>query len=193
MALGLTPYVRRRRTIWTRAAAWHVLGGVLGGFIVALALWSIAMPIRVLLDTWHSEIIVLVLLVAALGDARQLPTGTPRQVPPTWLQKYGLNNGFFLYGLALGLALTTKINNWLLYGVAVMIALSPTFAAAILLGISFGAARSAGVVLVSVRATRISLVWRRQGGPGSLRLFAAAVSITVALLFVLPMFDFQEF
>lgn len=186
MALGLTPYVRRRRTIWTRAAAWHVLGGALGGFIVALALWSIAVPIRTLFDAWHSEIIVLVLLVAALGDAWRLPTGTPRQVPPTWLQKYGLNNGYFRYGLALGLALTTKVNNWLLYGVAVMIALSQTFATAILLGLALGTARSAAVVLVSVRATRLSLVWRRPGGPSLLRLFASAISITAAVAFVLP-------
>jgi hypothetical protein len=182
MALGLTPYVRRRRKEWLKLSFMHLLGGALAGLALASTVWSSLMPVRALVHGHETPIALGAFLLAAISDASLVVTkGVERQVPQAWLPRFGGMKAFFLYGFTLGLGFVTKVNNWLLWALVIVIALIGPFLAAAGVGVVFGITRAATAVVISLSATRLSLVWRRAGGPVALRRAAAAGAAALVL------------
>jgi hypothetical protein len=89
-------------------------------------------------------------IVALAGFCELAGTGPPsirRQVDETWLRKYrGWVYGLG-FGVQLGVGLTTIVTTWAVYATVCVLVLSGSVQTAVILGIWFGIARGAPVLL----------------------------------------------
>jgi hypothetical protein len=146
MMLVMASLGEGRNPLGVRARLWlaHLLGGVVGGTGAVLALWLLASPLRTMLPELFSLALVFALLVA--GSARDLGLlefpKLGRQVPATWLARYGPARSFAFFGVFLGSGLLTHVPYAITYGVFGAAALTLPLPHALLAGAAFGIGRT---------------------------------------------------
>lgn len=158
MAQGAIGLVQARRGRYSYAILpAHILGGVLGSAAVAWLAWIVATPLRTLVNRpVRIGVAAATALIAAGLDWRgHNPRRNMRQVPQSWLGRYGALSAYFRYGLVLGSSIGTYEPSYLvassIIGASLLL---PTFPA-VAVGVSFGATRCALVGLLMPLALRI--------------------------------------
>ena len=123
-----------------------MIGGLVGGAALALALWLLATPLRTLLP-WLVRLTVFAALcgmfvVWDLG-VRRVPRALRRgQVPIEWSKRFGLTQSYFLYGVGLGAGVFTFVPFAVTFGVFAAAALVAGPLTAALAGAAFGLGRT---------------------------------------------------
>lgn len=127
-------------------AALHALGGGLGGAAVAFGMWCLFSLLRLVPEPVRLGVVAAILVLAFMADTRliRLPN-TDRQVPQVWYRRFGLRRAYFLYGIVLGGAFATKVNNAVTIAVFVLGALLLPLGAAIAVGSAYGLGRGASI------------------------------------------------
>ncbi len=143
---------RARHSRWGITAAAHVVGGAAGGLmmgaIAGTAGWALRGAAPWGATTAVAAVVVIGLAGAAFDALPGLPLPSPRrQVNEDWLTRYrgwvyGLGFGF-----QLGLGVATIVTSALVYVVVALAALTASPAGGGLVGLAFGAARGATVLL----------------------------------------------
>jgi hypothetical protein len=165
MLASISPLGERARGHrWSRTVAWYVTGSVAGGALLGAASGAVGAVMRATVSP--SSTVLAALVLAAAGVAAVMELGilgarvpsTRRQVDEDWLGRYRpwvYAGGF---GVQLGLAVVTIVTTATVYLVIVLAVLSGSFAAALLIGATFGLARALPILVV-----------RNVSDPGSLR------------------------
>lgn len=189
MVMTITPMVHGgRRGRWLVSVVSHVAGGALGGALV-LSVVALAAALVGPSESVRVGIALCVLGVALLFDLRIIRARVPsptRQVPRRWREEFGLHTTAFLYGLGLGMGVTTRVYFAITYAIFIAAALLLPFALAAAVGAAFGLARSASVwVTRSARSHEVleEIVDRRESRREAARwLNVGAVAAATALL-----------
>lgn len=168
----------------------HVLGGVAGGAVLSTAAWLALTPIRTLTPLPFNRLLVLAMCSwTALGDLGLLRVPRQeRQVPQSWLVRYGPARSYFLYGLELGAGLVTYIPFATTYALFTASALVLGLADAIFVGILFGLGRTLLVGPINLDQRLVRWLGDHYGiayGPLS-RLSVAAALLVVAAAVTIP-------
>jgi sulfite exporter TauE/SafE len=169
MLSSITPLGERGRgRRWTTTATAYLLGSVVGGSLLGLALGALGS----LLDVRTSIALAVIAGVALIGvllDTKAgrvaLPT-VHRQVNETWLSEYrGVVVGWG-WGFQLGLGVVTIVTTSLVYLTWVAALLTGSPAGGLLVGLVFGLVR--GLPIVAMRnvdePVRLAAVHRRMAG-----------------------------
>lgn len=185
MILGLTALGEGRMPLRTRVetAASHALAAAAGGALIAFLLWLAATPVRTLLPSPVALSAVVATAVVAIGIDTRLLRGASkgRQVPGTWLRRYGPQRAYALYGLRFGMAFTTLRPFAVIYVLFVALAVLVSLPVAMLCGALFGFGRTAIVGPASFGSVVSSKFLYH--GVGVRRIWATiSVALTVVLV-----------
>lgn len=127
-----------------RVALSHLTGGAVGGAVTAAALWLLATPLRTLLpQPAVRAITVIVALIAFCSDLRllRLPS-VHRQLPRTWVHRFGESRLYLLYGAVLGTGLLTFAPYALTFAVLAYLSLQQSLSFAVGAGALMGLGRT---------------------------------------------------
>ena len=167
----------------------HVAGGVAGGVLMSTLVWFLAAPLR----TFPPEAVLVVMFAtwtATFVGWDVLKFDLPvsgKQVPATWIAKYGRVRSYAMYGAALGSGLATYVPVGLTYVVFGALAISPSVAVAAAAGAAFGIARTSVAGPGALVAEPISRVLYRSGlAQRTASKLSAVAGVGVLLLAVGP-------
>lgn len=155
------------RSRWVLTFASHIAGGAIGGLLTAGAIAWIVQIAGV--GRYAAPGATTILIVSLLFDARLLGTRVPslgRQVPQRWREYFTPPTASFLYGVGLGMGVTTRVYFASTYAVFLAAGLLLTVSGAIIVGAAYGAARSSAAWIAyrpeTVDALRAALARRDQ-------------------------------
>ena len=188
--IGPLVQVGRKKT----ALALHVLGGLLGGATIGVALGFLGVLLHLALGgTLHTVFAIVVpaaLLYAAsvdLGIAPLPQITSERQTPGAWPCALGHYPGIFGWGFDLGLGVTTRIPYQSLLVLPLAAMLSGSLAAAVAIMAAYGAFRALAVVTAVLAAggdfTAVCDVIQTRVVP--LKRVVGAVALVIAALIVI--------
>jgi hypothetical protein len=186
---GISSSVRRARDGYVPML--HLLGGAAGGAVVATGAWIAATPLRTLLPGFLvAAVMVMVAIRSVAADLNwtEHRWGWGKQVPATWLARWGRGRAFAAYGFVLGGGLTSFAPFAVTYVVfsasGLLLALGPAAVAGALFGgarstlVVTGLLRPAGVADAIFVSGRLRNVFRYTSVTASLLVAAAALSAT---------------
>lgn len=149
MVLTITPMVHGGQRIkWGASVVLHALGGVLGGAAAALAAYLTVYVVTTWLAVPTIPLALAIVGLSLLTDARALPVRVPspkRQVPERWRAMFSTRLTAFLYGIGLGMGITTRVYFAATYAVFLVAALVLGFPAVLAVGGVFGLARGMSI------------------------------------------------
>jgi hypothetical protein len=157
MLTSISPFGERARgQRWGVTVAAYVVASTVGGAVVGALLGGLGRAALTPLDGDHDTVALLVLAVVAVvgllvdvgAGGLRLP-GPVRQVDENWLSSY---RGWVYgagYGVQLGAAFTTIVSASITYVAFVCALLANSVVAAMLIGATFGAARSVPQLLTA--------------------------------------------
>lgn len=165
MILGMTrvgdarPHFQQR----LKMGAAHALGGMVGGALIAGAVFLACTPIRTLLGLGVARALAafIILIAAALDLGLLRWNGPGGQVDPGLRAMHGPTRSYFIYGVKFGIGALTLRPSAVYYSALAVIGLVLPLAFAIAAGILFGLGRTALVYPSSFHATQVSLVLSR--------------------------------
>lgn len=130
----------------TRAAMWlaHLIGGALGGSLIAIVAWVLLTPIRTLLPAPSAAVVVVGIgFLSALIDLRIISRPLHgRQVPSVWYRRYGPVRAYWMFGFFLGGGLTAHVPHAATYSAFAAMSMLTSLPQAIIVGVTFGVART---------------------------------------------------
>lgn len=149
MVLTITPMVHGGQRIrWGASVILHAIGGAIGGAVAAFAALFAVRVVTVWLAAPALPLALVILALSLLTDARALPVKVPsprRQVPERWRAIFSTRLTAFLYGVGLGMGVTTRVYFAATYAVFLVAALLLDFPFMLAVGGVFGLARGLSI------------------------------------------------
>lgn len=184
MVHGIGSLVQRRQTRQAVLGSLsHVVGGALGGAGSMALLWLLASPLRL-----APPVVLVAAMAGCIGIAvasdlhlLRVPRSL-RQVPQSWLARYGVSRSYLLYGIFLGSIGLTFAPYTVILGVAAATSLAQGLPMAVFTGMAFGLGRTlpVGVIGASRRAmSLLRITW--ETGSGLRRMVACGGAVVIAV------------
>lgn len=191
MVYTITPMVHGgRQRHWAESFVAHLIGGATGGALTVGVLASFVSVTGIIQGRVSLALAAVVIMVTLLVDARIVARRIPSvafQVPRRWREQYSPRVTAFLYGVGLGMGLTTRVYFASTYAIFLLSALLLSFPEVLIVGAVFGLSRSAGVWMGGAGASESvldSLLARRETYRSAVHVLnvAAVALVGIALL-----------
>ena len=177
-----------QRADWYRPIAAHVMGGCVGGALLATPLFLAQSDPEVrAFAAIVLTIVTLAALAGAVGLGKPIHQWTRRQVPEHWRRYFGGSTTGFLYGVGLGVGVGTKIPSALFPASLLLVVAADLPFSALIAGLAFGVMRTAMHGFLAYRArqsTGLARIERLLEASASSAMLAANALAGVALGFV---------